>query len=177
MKAFTWFLLFVLMLVAATGYYIYRYVYIPKSIMLARLQDENLKLKYDIKDMVNRAYETCQKSVNLKESQTDSTEDNGSDSGKSIEHITFSFAIRDLFRKNNLSTRGKEIVKEFYSNIKDRKFDSLRVIINRKNHSAARKVLNIKKYLVSLGLEKDRVWARLSKDITKDSVVFRIYGR
>ncbi|GEM_PF-3890768 len=180
MKAFTWFLLFIIALLGAFGYYLYRYVYVPKNLMLVRLSEENLKLKYEIKDKVDRAYKECGKgrkatSVTPRDTLiTPAIKDTATTGIPATEPLVFSFAIKDLFKRSRLSSRGKALVREFYSQIKDREFDSVRIVINRKNAQAARKVLNIKQYLVSLGLKKDKVWARLSGDIPRDSVRFKL---
>ncbi len=178
MKTFTWFLLFLLALLGASGYYIYRYVYLPKNLMLVRLNRENLKLKYEIRDEMNAVYRECEKKSStgpiVSEDTISSSENNNDTIYRYIEPLVFSFSIKDLFKNSRLTTKGKAIIKEFYSQIKDRQFDSVRIVINRRNPRAARKVLNIKRYLVSLGLKKDKVWARLSKDVPKDSVIFRL---
>ncbi len=181
MKAFTWFLLFLLALMSGVGYYLYRYVYIPRNMMLVRLSEENLKLKYEIGDKVDRAYKECAKERKITSIVRQDTlkspeiKDTSITSGiPASEPLVFSFAIKDLFKRSRLSSRGKALLREFYSQIKDREFDSVRIVINRKNAQAARKVLNIKQYLISLGLKKDKVWARLSGDIPRDSVRFKL---
>jgi len=180
MKAFTWFLLFILALLGATGYYVYRYVYLPKNLMLIRLKEENLKLKYEIRDRLNTVYKECEKKGSVRATTSEDTvltqenNDTSSEESTYAEPLVFSFAIRDIFKGSRLSRKGKALIKEFYSQIKDRQFDSIRVVINRRNSQAARKVLNIKQYLVSLGLRKDKVWARLSGDVPRDSIIFKL---
>ncbi len=181
MKAFTWFLLFLLALFLAAGYYLYEYVYIPQKILISRLEEENLKLKYEIRDEMDRLYRECssKKSKNREKTFVEETVSNDSVkkdtvSNVLLEPISFAFSARDLFKGSRLSTKGRALVNEFYNQIKEKQFDSIRILINRKNPSAARKVLNIKKYLVKLGLDKNRVWARLDKNLPKDSVYIKI---
>ena len=181
MKAFTWFLLFLLALLFAAGYYFYEYIYIPKKVLITRLSEENLKLKYEMKDELDRLYRDCksqnthttEKNVEHK-SLAGNTPDNDTVSSNTIEPVAFAFSIRDLFKGSTLSIKGKALINEFYNQIKGRDFDSIRIVINRRNPSAARKVLNIKKYLIKLGLDKNRVWARLDRKIVKDSVYIKI---
>lgn len=176
MKGFTWFLLFLLALIGAIGYYVYRYIFIPERVLLVRLNEENLKLKYEIQDRLNEVYrEMKERSATEEDEKEDTLKTDGGDVTSSnqvnaFKHFSVSFSIKDLFVRNQLSTRGKALIREFYSQIQNKEFDSIRIVINRKNTRAARKVLSIKQYLVSLGLQKDRVWARLSNEIPKDSI-------
>ena len=180
MKTFTWFLIFLLALIFAFGYYFYEYIYTPKTILISRLEEENLKLKYDVKDRLDRLYRECKKmktdSAQLIISQASYRDTQSIDTLhiQKAEPISFAFSVKDLFKGASLSKKGKVLINEFYNQIKDKSFDSLRVIINRRNAFAARRVLNIKKFLVGLGLSKDKVWARLDKRVPRDSVYIKI---
>lgn len=181
MKTFTWFLIFLLALIFAFGYYFYEYIYTPKTILISRLEEENLKLKYDVKDRLDRLYRECKKKKKSDSAQFTVSQMTYRDTQsidtlhiQKAEPISFAFSIKDLFKGASLSKKGKVLINEFYNQIKDKSFDSLRVIINRRNAFAARRVLNIKKFLVGLGLSKDRVWARLERKVPRDSVYIKI---
>ncbi len=180
MKAFTWFLLFTLAVIGASLYYFYQYVYIPRNALISRLEDENLSLKYEVTDELNRLY-SKNHTVSNNMDTTTSNADNSIKNAKKdsivshkIEPVSFAFSIKDVFQKSGLSLKGKALISEFYNQIEGKKFDSIRILINRRNSQAARKVLNIKKYLVKLGLDKKKVWARLDRKVSRDSVYFKI---
>jgi len=86
------------------------------------------------------------------------------------------YSVKEFFTGNSaeLSTRGIEVLNNLFTAVKSLPFDSLTILLKSGGDLQVNRALKIKAYLVSLGLDEKRVFARVSKSGEKDFVIIRV---
>ncbi|MEO0278967.1 MAG: hypothetical protein ABIM21_06795 [candidate division WOR-3 bacterium] len=87
------------------------------------------------------------------------------------------YNVADFFVGNGveLTDKGKEALKGLKESVAPINYDSLIIILYpEKGNLSANRALKIKSYLVSLGLDKEKVWGRVSNDVERGKVVVRV---
>lgn len=87
------------------------------------------------------------------------------------------YDVRDFFvgKSAELTDKGKEVLRALKESVALMAYDSLLIVLYpEKGNLSANRVLKIKSYLVSLGLDKDKVWGRVSSDVEKEKIVVRL---
>ncbi|MGB9824544.1 MAG: hypothetical protein ACPLN0_00255 [Candidatus Hydrothermia bacterium] len=87
------------------------------------------------------------------------------------------YNVGDFFEGNatKLSQKGKQVLTGLKEGLVNVSFDSLLIVIYpERGNISSKRALEIKSYLVSLGLEKEKVWGKVSTEGEKDKIIVRI---
>lgn len=87
------------------------------------------------------------------------------------------YNVGDFFEENTsrLSLKGKQVLNDLKESLVNVSFDSLLIVLYpEKGNISSKRALEIKSYLVSMGLEKEKVWGKVSTDGEKDKIIVRI---
>lgn len=94
--------------------------------------------------------------------------------------LSISFSEKDLFKPGSsaLTEKGKSIISDYYETLRKIRFREIEILIHPdppgRKKLAAKRVLGIKRFLIKKGLNSQKVWAWVRKDVEPGKILIKI---
>ncbi|RKY96691.1 MAG: hypothetical protein DRQ06_00800 [Candidatus Hydrothermota bacterium] len=176
MRYFVLFLFLISLLLGAYLLFFYEFRYRPLKIAFEDLKRENEKL-VEILTEREKAWreEKLQSMEPVLPAQIEKPLKEEPAGGLSV-----SFSEKDLFKPGSwrLSDKGKRILSDYYATLRRIKFREIEILIHTdppgRRKLAAKRALEVKKLFVKKGLDRNKVWAWVRRDVEPGKVLIKI---
>jgi hypothetical protein len=159
MKRLGWIFFITTLSLSAYLVYFYYFRYVPLETHAELLEKENRVIKDSLLAALDKITPRSQRNEPKLQSSYD-----------------LKYSLKDFFSGNSaeLTSRGVEALNKLYSSISAMPFDTVMILLYPGGNLQATRALKIKSYLVSLGMDETKTFARVNKSGEKDFIIIRV---